>query len=246
MRPSPLYAVDGVLGRDCTACTAWKPIAEFYKSAHEKAGITQRCKVCILDRQRADKDTKSRYDCARYQLLRAEAIARSKARRDADPAAKRAYDRVYYRANWQRIQRQNRAWRKANPERSREIARAWRKAHIASHRASGRACAAKRRRAPGHFTRVDIAALYRQQEGRCYYCGVTLDAYEIEHKTPIARGGTHWPANLAVACVPCNRSKGVRTEEEFRASMAPPCPAALTELARPASARASGAGPSAR
>jgi len=52
----------------------------------------------------------------------------------------------------------------------------------------------------------------------CYYCNVSLEPEEvhIEHKTPVARGGTNSKKNLALSCARCNLSKGKKTEAEFR------------------------------
>jgi 5-methylcytosine-specific restriction endonuclease McrA len=38
----------------------------------------------------------------------------------------------------------------------------------------------------------------------------------IEHRIPLSRGGSNWPANLAPACKTCNSSKGTKTEKEYR------------------------------
>ena len=46
---------------------------------------------------------------------------------------------------------------------------------------------------------------------RCQYCGRTAKddiKLEIDHITPICRGGTSDDSNLITACMPCNRSKG--------------------------------------
>ncbi|MEO7002623.1 MAG: HNH endonuclease signature motif containing protein [Ktedonobacterales bacterium] len=39
---------------------------------------------------------------------------------------------------------------------------------------------------------------------------------EVEHRTPVARGGENEPDNLVFACRACNDAKDVRTEDEFR------------------------------
>lgn len=51
----------------------------------------------------------------------------------------------------------------------------------------------------------------------CAYCGTTDEFLEIEHCIPRARGGPDDPENLCLACGPCNRSKGTKTADEFRA-----------------------------
>lgn len=84
--------------------------------------------------------------------------------------------------------------------------------------------------------------IYAQQDGRCYYCQcelLPLSAWredtadgrrpnhvssglrdklpEIDHKTPLSRGGVSTDDNLCYACNRCNARKMVRTEAEFRA-----------------------------
>jgi len=74
----------------------------------------------------------------------------------------------------------------------------------------------------------DTAGFYtelrRTPSVRCEYCGRRMrgcDA-EVDHRTPLARGGRHERANLAVACSPCNRRKGTMLEADFRALLAQP------------------------
>src|SRR5687768_11265800 len=51
---------------------------------------------------------------------------------------------------------------------------------------------------------------------RCWYCGsIDATAYEWEHQIPLVRGWDGEP--LVRSCRPCNRVKGPRTVEEFRA-----------------------------
>ncbi len=44
----------------------------------------------------------------------------------------------------------------------------------------------------------------------CQYCGRSAPkvALEIEHLTPVAKGGTNEPYNLITSCEECNRGKG--------------------------------------
>lgn len=52
-------------------------------------------------------------------------------------------------------------------------------------------------------------------EHRCEYCHapevVFNFPFEVEHITPIFRGGTDSESNLALACRSCNLRKGIRT-----------------------------------
>lgn len=54
-------------------------------------------------------------------------------------------------------------------------------------------------------------------KGLCFYCGG--EATERDHKIPKSRGGTDGPANIALACIPCNLSKGRLTADEFIADL---------------------------
>jgi len=51
----------------------------------------------------------------------------------------------------------------------------------------------------------------------CHYCGtvVRVRRAHLDHKKPIARGGTNRRSNLAFTCAACNLAKGKKTEEEF-------------------------------
>lgn len=74
------------------------------------------------------------------------------------------------------------------------------------------------RRAAGKApTRVAIEAMWCAQHGRCAYCACHLDAYHIDHKTPISRGGGNEIENLQLTCGRCNMRKGAMTHEEFLA-----------------------------
>lgn len=59
--------------------------------------------------------------------------------------------------------------------------------------------------------------LLRDQKSKCYFCRtpITIDTIEIDHLTPLSRGGTNDYFNLAGCCSPCNKAKGGRTKDEF-------------------------------
>ena len=60
--------------------------------------------------------------------------------------------------------------------------------------------------------------LCQNQNYRCMYCGRrrAFSDLEIDHKTPVQRGGSDNLRNLQVLCPPCNRRKGNQTDREFR------------------------------
>lgn len=72
--------------------------------------------------------------------------------------------------------------------------------------------------AEGIHTPADIEAIRLSLQDKCNYCGSPLNGQgEIDHKTPLSKGGSNWPSNLTLACLTCNRDKHSKTEKEFRA-----------------------------
>lgn len=61
-----------------------------------------------------------------------------------------------------------------------------------------------------NFTAKERLQIYRKTEGHCYLCGefVDFDAFEIEHRIPLANGGKNDMDNLFPACHTCNTLKG--------------------------------------
>lgn len=59
--------------------------------------------------------------------------------------------------------------------------------------------------------------LIRRDGRKCFNCKDPLDASaHIDHKVPIANGGTHAISNFVLACVPCNQEKHAKDIDEYR------------------------------
>jgi 5-methylcytosine-specific restriction endonuclease McrA len=63
--------------------------------------------------------------------------------------------------------------------------------------------------------------MLQDQRQECYYCHslLLLKDATIDHKKPLARGGTHSLENLCASCHSCNNLKSHMTEEEYRELM---------------------------
>lgn len=140
---------------------------------------------------------------ARYQANKAEIDARRRAR---------------YAANREKELARNRAWRDQNLERSRAICRQWSKDNPVAARALVARRRARKASAEGHYTASDVRAMYESQQGLCKACGCELTRFEVDHIIPLIRGGSNWPSNLQLLCMPCNRSKSDKLTEEWRKS----------------------------
>lgn len=84
-------------------------------------------------------------------------------------------------------------WQAENPEAVRAIA------HTRRAREAG---------AEGTHTAEDIKRIGEAQGWKCHWCKKpTRHCYHVDHIVPLAKGGSNWPSNLAVACPACNLRK---------------------------------------
>ena len=120
------------------------------------------------------------------------------------------------------------AYRAANPEKTAEYraansekiaagAAAWRAANPDKLRAKSSMQRARKRTT--QVDKINPYDIFERDGWACYMCLVTCIpgvkprtrfAAELEHVVPLSRGGTHTADNLACACYPCNKAKGVR------------------------------------
>ena len=110
------------------------------------------------------------------------------------------------------------AWRERHPERAKESQRRFwasaagrmlRRVHASLRRARARS-------SPGQYTRDDVMFCLTLQGWRCFYCLASLyDAFEVDHMTPLSRGGSNGPENIVCACPSCNVHKYTKTAAEF-------------------------------
>lgn len=54
---------------------------------------------------------------------------------------------------------------------------------------------------------------------QCRICSTSEAPFEIDHKVPVSRGGTHADSNLWLLCRQCNQFKGDYTVREFELSL---------------------------
>lgn len=138
-------------------------------------------------------------------------------RRLANPERYNAERRAYGQANAERLNaRRRERWANEPEYRARRIAQI--RAYIAANpdqvmlsRAQGRAVRRARMRA-ALVEKVDYAEIIKRDRGRCHLCGKRVAKREIQldHIVPLAVGGEHSAANLAVAHARCNLSKGAK------------------------------------
>lgn len=134
----------------------------------------------------------------------------------ANPDRVKAMARRCYLKDPTKPRAQQEAWRKNNPEKF----KAGRDRYVEGNRESIYAGIRNRRarkKAGGTHTAADIADLARKQDSKCVYCAVAISSrsWHVDHRQPIARGGSNDPSNLQLLCQPCNNRKWAHDPDEF-------------------------------
>ena len=161
----------------------------------------------------AQRAYKSAWRKANPERERAAARAYGKANREQ----RRVASRAYYKANLESMRVYARAYSRAYREAHPEKARAWQLANPEAVRAISHTRRARLRAAAGRFTAGQWRALVAFWSGLCAYCGMCW-VLQMDHRTPISRGGTNDISNILPACRSCNSEKHTRTEAEYRAA----------------------------
>ena len=116
---------------------------------------------------------------------------------------RKEFDRLRYLKYKEKYNEQSAKWAKDNPHKS----------HASTHQATVKS------KYPETFATTDIkqhelATWLKDVRGtECPYCGAP--AYHIDHKTPLAKGGSHTWDNIEIICETCNFAKNDKTKEEY-------------------------------
>ena len=201
--------MDSTPQRTCKICGVSKPATAEFFHRHKggKFGLRTDCKVCSyaahLAFLAANPGYKDRLR-AEHEAATSSGVARPKRTRMVrNPNTRTA------------LQRRN-DWRRDNPERERETQRRTRARHPETNRANVERYRCRLKAAPGNHTGDDIRNVMAEQGHRCAYCMQPLRPdFEVDHMTPLSRGGSNGPENIAAACISCNARKRDMTAEEF-------------------------------
>lgn len=213
---------DVLASKVCKECDRVLPISAYHIHNGCKDGLQPKCRDCVKAYRAAyyqkNQDRLRQYSVDFYT-------------KNADHV--KNYQKEYAAKNPEKIQNRGKQWRELNRpllldkkrayyEANKEAIKPKFKAYRAEHPEYGRMSCHKRKarlkQAVGTYTRQQFLAKIEYHGSRCYLCKTPLTIKELhmDHRVPLSRGGSNWPANLAPACGPCNLSKGRKTEREFR------------------------------
>jgi hypothetical protein len=196
----------------CHSCGVVKLFSEYYKCKTNTHGIQSRCKLCISEANRkqreANPDYNSKYYLKHSEIIRARAAKYAEDNREYVNATKKLYREAnaeaivegkkrHYRDNKDKVLAKTREWYKANPE---------------LHRAYGaKRRAAKLKRTPAWLTEQDqrdIEDFYYLAKALTEITGIP---HVVDHILPLQGklvSGLHHPANLQILTESENASKG--------------------------------------
>lgn len=229
----------------CSTCKTEKPRSDFSKKSRMKDGLNCQCKECCaksfkkyyeanhaaqlersakwarenpvppeLAKQRhADYWARNREAIAerrkaQYAVdarLREQNVTRAKLWYEKNKERQSQYMKEHYARNHEQIKQRVRAYELANAERVKE----W-----------GRIKQNKRRarlvEAGGQYTIDDIKRLLQLQRCKCANCGTSIKKkYHIDHRIPVAKGGSNHISNIELLCPSCNLRKSAKLPHEF-------------------------------
>lgn len=194
------------MSKKCTKCGETKDLGDFGKNRTKSDGLQVYCKACRNKHRRTDKGRNSAYNRSHYRDNREKYISNATSYYENNKDSGRYKDstRLHYKNNKAKYAASQKAYRENNKDKV-NASRQKRRAMVAN--------------AAGSFTPLDWRSRLDYYGGKCVYCGST-ENIEIEHRIPLSRGGTNFPANLVPACKSCNCSKGTKTEKEFKQHLA--------------------------
>lgn len=138
-----------------------------------------------------------------------------KARRQANRAKARELTAAWRAANPERHAESVREWHAQNREKSLEYQRRYRERNRERRKVlNGRR---KQQMDRGDLAPEQWLEILEEFDHACAYCQVRGVPLELEHMTPLSRGGQHTKDNVVPACRDCNGRKRARTIFEFLA-----------------------------
>lgn len=172
--------------KTCTGCVIEKPLEEFHRDRSKPDGRRPRCKACIREYGRSNRE---------------HCTDRTRAWRAANRERDRENARKHHAENRDRHNERRRERREANPHEG------WESDYRKRSRAAGYVPVVRT------FTREELVDYWRNGE-RCIYCDAPFE--EIDHLFPVSLGAVHAVETVAPSCSGCNQAGGQHARRFLR------------------------------
>lgn len=221
----------------CKKCGIEKPESDFHPHGSTRDRLRPACKKCTVSQNKNwAKKNPERYakGISDWWKANPEKLA-VKTRRRAESGYFKEYAAshkeqvnarraAWYENNKERLLPIREKWMAENKEKMRAYYSQWRKDNPHLIRKYNHARRAANISAPGNYTSGEAFAILMAQDHKCAnpYCGDDLKIVEkhLDHRVPLANGGSNSIENLQWLCAPCNLSKGSKDEAVWLLSQA--------------------------
>lgn len=196
----------------CTKCQEEKPLEAFKPDPRYAGGFTTACRACLTAYAREWRAKNPEKELDRHRRAYA-----------ANPEARREATRKSYQRHQDKRRAVRRAYAETHREQEADQKRAWRLRQGDAMLLRDRESQARARCAaygvPVEV--VDYSAVLVRDGYHCHICNKAIEPrtianVEFDHILPPQKGGAHTAENIAVAHIPCNKSKWQWTKEEHR------------------------------
>lgn len=191
--------------KTCTKCGEAKAVAEFSKNAQKRDGLRCSCKAC-------DNASNAKWFAANPEKKREYDVSW----RATNPDKARAKSAKWKAANTEKVK----AWKTANPAKLKSYCAKWRVANTDVLRIHHQNRRARKRESGGKLSMGLAEKLFKLQRGMCA-CGCQQplgDDFHLDHRMPLALGGTNTDHNMQLLRATCNRQKHAKHPVDFMRS----------------------------
>ena len=159
----------------------------------------------------------------RYRAINVDRIrAAARAYNQAHQQEKRTYNQRYYACNSNRLREYARNYSQDHREQKRVYLRSWYAKHPEHKRVAINRRRMRKLQSVGAHTAADIRLQVKAQtdkRGRlhCWWCGKVIHGktYHVDHRIPLAKGGSNGAENLVITHSMCNLKKSDKLPSEF-------------------------------
>ena len=205
----------------CPKCSLEKFASEFSKDRSKSDGLRAKCKTCDREAVRAWglanqdrlRETKKKYYAANAEALNIKNAAWAAKNRDKTSA----YKASWRKANPEKNRKIEVEWNKSNPDKRRKITAKWSAANPEARRINAHNRRARKLEAGGKLSAGLAAKLLKLQRGKCACgCEQSLGAdYHLDHRMPLALGGSNTDDNIQLLRPECNLQKSAKHPIDF-------------------------------
>ena len=203
---------DDSLGKICTNCGEWKPIAEFHKKVHSRDGLRSACKICTNADNKKRADGNRERERERLRAYYATHTEERRAYRLVNIERQRRSEREWREKNGERMREYSREYYRLRPEVAKNANRKWEAANRDKRQAIDRRRRARKQQAEGEFTNQEWQALMAYYNHTCLCCGKGEPEIQLtpDHVIPLAKGGSNAITNIQPLCRSCNCAKAAK------------------------------------